>query len=99
MKIVTVGLNIAKQTFQAHGVDCKGKWYWCQAAETRRIIFVLTCSRFQKKLSANIEVDWAAQNVDDFVAVKASKLNREQQPSRLKPQLVQDQSLGTYRIQ
>jgi len=25
MKIVTVGLDIAKQTFQAHGVDCKGK--------------------------------------------------------------------------
>jgi hypothetical protein len=24
MKIVTVGLDIAKQTFQAHGVDCKG---------------------------------------------------------------------------
>ncbi len=25
MKIVTVGLDIAKQTFQAHGVDCRGK--------------------------------------------------------------------------
>jgi transposase len=25
MKIVTVGLDIAKQTFQAHGVDGKGK--------------------------------------------------------------------------
>jgi transposase len=25
MKIVTVGLDIAKQTFQEHGVDCKGK--------------------------------------------------------------------------
>lgn len=25
MKILTVGLDIAKQTFQAHGVDCKGK--------------------------------------------------------------------------
>jgi transposase len=23
--IVTVGLDIAKQTFQVHGVDCKGK--------------------------------------------------------------------------
>ena len=25
MKMVTVGLDIAKQTFQAHGVDCKGR--------------------------------------------------------------------------
>ena len=25
MKVVTVGLDIAKQIFQAHGVDCKGK--------------------------------------------------------------------------
>jgi hypothetical protein len=39
------------------------------------------------------------KNVDDFVAVKALKLNREQQRARVRPQLIQHQSLAVYRIQ
>ena len=41
MKIVTVGLDIAKQIFQAHGVDRKGKVVLRKRLRASRGRFVL----------------------------------------------------------